>query len=194
MSTQTDRAPDADRDEDRLAGPPRRRSRVSSLGLDVLAEQLVAQARNEGISLTGPGGLLTGFTSRVLETPLETELTEHLGHEHGEPPAGSNVRNGYSAKTVRTDVGDVQRRVPRDLAGTFDPVMVPKQARRLAGFDERVISLSAKGMTTGDIANHLQDVYGTQVSRDLVSRVIDAVVADMASGPTGRSIRSTRSC
>src|SRR5881392_1590835 len=124
MSTQTERVPDADRDEDSPAGAPRRRARASWVGLDALAEQLVAQARDEGISLTGPGGLLTGFTSRVLETALETELTEHLGHEHGEPPAGSNVRNGYSAKTVRTDVGDVQIRVPRDRAGTFDPVML----------------------------------------------------------------------
>ena len=91
-----------------------------------LAEQLVAQARAAGVSLTGPGGLLSGLTRQVLETALNTEMVEHLGHEHGEPagPKG-NVRNGYSAKTVRTEIGDVRINVPRDRAGTFEPVMVP---------------------------------------------------------------------
>jgi putative transposase len=146
-----------------------------------LAEQLVAQAREQGIALTGPGGLLTGLTKQVLETALDAEMTEHLGHERGGVPGpGGNVRNGRSAKTVRTEIGDVRIEVPRDRAGSFEPVMVPKHARRLAGFDEAVISLYAKGMTTGDIANHLADVYGSQVSRDLVSRVTDAVVTDMA--------------
>jgi transposase-like protein len=146
-----------------------------------LAEQLVAQAREQGIALTGPDGLLSGLTRQVLETALEAELTEHLGHEHGGVPGpGGNIRNGHSAKTVRTEVGDVQIKVPRDRAGSFEPVMVPKHARRLAGFDEQVISLYAKGMTTGDIANHLADIYGSQVSKDLVSRVTDAVVVDMA--------------
>src|SRR4051812_37301834 len=185
MSTQTVPMPEPDDAEGSAewAGGGGRRAPgpVSPLGLDALAEQLVAQARDEGISLTGPGGLLSGFTSRVLQIALEAELTEHLGHERGAVPGpGGNVRNGSSAKTVRTEVGDVQIRVPRDRAGTFDPVLVPKHARRLTGFDEQVISLYAKGMTTGDIVAHLQDMYGSQVSRDLVSRVTDAVVADMA--------------
>jgi putative transposase len=146
-----------------------------------LAEALVAAARSQGVDLTGPQGLLTGLTRRVLETALEVEMTEHVGHEHGDPPGpAGNVRNGHSPKTVRTEIGDVTIRVPRDRSGTFVPVVVPKHARRLAGFDEAVISLYAKGMTTGDIANHLADVYGTEVSRDLVSRVTDAVVEDMA--------------
>ena len=112
-------------------------------------------------------------------------LTEHLGHEHGGVPGpGGNIRNGSSAKTVKTEVGDVQIRVPRDRAGTFDPVLVPKHVRRLTGFDEQVISLYAKGMTTGDIVAHLQDMYGSQVSKDLVSKVTDAVVADLAAKRT----------
>jgi putative transposase len=145
-----------------------------------LAEQLVAQARAAGVSLTGPGGLLSDLTRQVLETALNTEMVEHLGHEHGEPagPRG-NVRNGYSAKTVRTEVGDVRINVPRDRAGTFEPAIVPKHARHLSGFDEAVISLYAKGMTTGDIVAHLQDVYGSSVSKDLVSRVTDAVLEAM---------------
>ena len=122
---------------------------------------------------------MTGLTRQVLETALETELGEYLGHERGERSGTGNVRNGSSQKTVRTDVGEVRISVPRDRAGTFAPTVVPKHTRRLAGFDDAVLSLCAKGMTTGDIANHLADVYGTEVSRDLVSRVTDAVIEDM---------------
>jgi transposase-like protein len=147
--------------------------------LSVLADQLVAAARTRGVELTGPGGLLTGLTKQVLETALDVELSDHLGHERGERSGTGNVRNGSSQKTVRTDVGEVRITVPRDRAGTFTPAVVPKHSRRLAGFDDAVLSLYAKGMTTGDIANHLADVYGTEVSRDLVSRVTDAVITDM---------------
>ena len=87
--------------------------------------------------------------------------------------------NGSTSKTVRTDVGDVRITVPRDRAGSFTPAVVPKHSRRLVGFDDAVLSLYAKGMTTGDIVNHLGDIYGTEVSRDLVSRVTDGVVEQM---------------
>ena len=147
--------------------------------LSALAEQLVATARTRGVELTGPGGLLTGLTRQVLETALGTELGEHLGHERGERSGSGNVRNGSSQKTVRTDVGEVRINVPRDRAGSFAPTVVPKHSRRLTGFDDAVLSLYAKGMTTGDIANHLADIYGSEVSRDLVSRVTDAVIEDM---------------
>jgi putative transposase len=147
--------------------------------LSVVAEQLVASARTQGIELTGPGGLLTGLTRQVLESALGAELDEHLGHERGERSGSGNVRNGSSPKTVRTDVGEVRINVPRDRAGTFAPTVVPKHSRRLAGFDDAVLSLYAKGLTTGDIANHLADIYGSEVSRDLVSRVTDAVIEDM---------------
>ncbi|HZC53106.1 MAG TPA: IS256 family transposase [Mycobacterium sp.] len=147
--------------------------------LSALADQLVAAARTQGVELTGPGGLLTGLTKQVLETALDVELSEHLGHDRGERSGTGNVRNGSTQKTVRTDVGEVRLTVPRDRAGTFAPAVVPKHSRRLAGFDDAVLSLYAKGMTTGDIANHLADIYGTEVSRDLVSRVTDAVINDM---------------
>jgi putative transposase len=174
MSIQTDPMSD-------VAGSRDGGGSSSASVLEGLAEQLVARARDQGIALTGPGGLLSGLTKQVLETALEAELTEHLGHEHGEVPgSGGNIRNGYSGKRVRTEIGEVPIRVPRDRAGSFEPVMVPKHARRLTGFDEQVISLYAKGMTTGDIANHLADIYGSQVSKDLISGVTDAVVADMA--------------
>src|SRR3954452_11232123 len=135
--------------------------------LSELADRLVAAARTSGVEPTGPGGLLTGLTKQVLETALEVELTEHLGHERHERSAAGSVRNGSTPKTVRTDVGEVRIDVPRDRAGTFTPAVVPKHSRRLGGFDDAVLSLYAKGMTTGDIANHLADVYGTEVSRDL---------------------------
>lgn len=155
------------------------RAAVAAPDLSSLADQLVSAARSQGVELTGPGGLLTGLTKQVLETALDVELTEHLGHERHERSVGGNVRNGGTQKTVRTDVGDVRITVPRDRAGTFSPAVVPKHARRLAGFDDAVLSLYAKGLTTGDIVNHLADVYGSEVSRDLVSRVTDAVVEQM---------------
>jgi transposase-like protein len=151
----------------------------SSTDLMEVAEQLVSTARSRGVELTGPKGLLSGLTKQVLETALGAELEEHLGHDRGKRSGTGNVRNGSSAKTVRTDIGEVRIDVPRDRAGTFAPMVVPKHSRRLAGFDDAVLSLYAKGMTTGDIANHLADVYGTEVSRDLVSRVTDAVIEEM---------------
>jgi len=123
-----------------------------------LAEQLLAQARAQGVSLVGPGGLLSGLTARVLETALEAELTEHLGHEHGQTPAGSNVRNGTRSKTVITEIGPVEIEVPRDREGSFEPQIVRKRQRRLDGIDEIVLSLTARGLTTGEVAAHFDDV------------------------------------
>jgi putative transposase len=155
---------------------------VDDPGMAALAEGLVAAARAQGVQLTGPGGLLTGLTKQVLETALQVEMAEHLGYDHSDPAGhgSGNSRNGTTGKTVRTDIGEVRIEVPRDRAGTFSPAVVPKHQRRIAGFDDAVLSLYAKGMTTGDIANHLADIYGTDVSRELVSKVTDAVVAEMA--------------
>ncbi len=145
-----------------------------------LAERLLAQAKEQGVSLVGPGGLLAGLTKTVLETALEAELTEHLGHEHGETPQGSNIRNGTRPKTVLTQIGPVQIEVPRDRDGSFSPVIVPKRARRLGGVDEIVLSLSARGLTTGEIAAHFDEVYGAAVSKDTVSRITEKVAGEMA--------------
>lgn len=115
----------------------------STVAPDLLApaDQLVAAARTQGVELTGPGALLTGWTERALETALDVELNEHLGHDRGERSGTGNVRNGSSQKTVRTDVGEVRITVPRDRAGTFAPAVVPKYSRRLAGSDDAVLSL-----------------------------------------------------
>lgn len=123
--------------------------------LDVrVARELIEKARTEGVSLVGPDGLLRQLTKTVLEAALNAELDDHLGYEKGDVAGkfGSNERNGSSAKTVRTDVGEVRIDVPRDREGTFTPRIVPKYARRVEGFDETVISLYAKGLTTGESA------------------------------------------
>lgn len=131
-----------------------------------LAEQLVDQAKSDGVSLIGR--LLTDITKRVLETGLEVELTEHDGYEkHSvEGRNGENSRNGTRSKTVITDVGPVTIDVPRDRNGTFEPVLVRKRQRRLNGIDGLVISLCSKGLTTGEISAHLAEVDGTSLSSD----------------------------
>lgn len=152
-------------------------------GLDVrIARGLIEQARAEGVSLVGEGGLLQQVTRTVLQSALEAEMVDHLGYERGDTPPGGigNHRNGSSAKTVRTEVGDVRLEVPRDRQGSFTPQIVPKHARRVEGFDEAIISLYAKGLTTGEMQAHLAEIYDVQVSRDLVSRVTDEVAEELA--------------
>jgi putative transposase len=144
------------------------------------AEELVARAREQGLSLTGPDGLLKQLTKTVLETALDQEMTEHLGHErHGQPVAG-NVRNGTRPKTVLTEsTGQVGIEVPRDRAGTFEPQIVKKRQRRLSGVDEIVLSLYAKGLTTGEISAHFAEIYGASVSKETISRITDRVIEEM---------------
>jgi putative transposase len=145
------------------------------------AELLVARAREEGVALTGQGGLLTGLMRQVLQTGLEVEMAEHLGYgPHERAGLGSgNSRNGAYDKTVTTEIGEVELRVPRDRQATFEPVTVPKYQRRLDGLSGNVISLYAKGLTTGDIQQHLLEIYGTEVSRETISKITDQIVDDM---------------
>ncbi len=147
-----------------------------------LAERLVAEAEAEGVSLVGPDGLLADVTKLVIETGLEVEMAEHLGYEsHAvEGRNGANSRNGHRTKTIITDIGPVEISVPRDRDGTFDPKIVRKRQRRLEGLNALVISLSANGLTTGEICAHLAEVYGANVSKDTISRVTDAVIEEMA--------------
>ena len=162
--------------------PPRRELVVDNRPPErVLAEQLVAKAREDGLDLVGPDGFLTKVTKTVLEAALQAEMTEHLGYESGDPAGrgSGNSRNGTTPKTVNTDVGPVLIDVPRDRAGEFEPLIVPKHARRLDGFNEAIISLYAKGLTTGEIQAHLLEIYGAEVSKDTISRVTDAVNAEV---------------
>ncbi len=147
-----------------------------------LAEQLLAQAKAQGVELLGPNGLLNQLTKNVLETALEAEMTEHLGYDKHDPVGrtGGNSRNGTRAKTVFTEIGPVEIEVPRDTDSSFDPTIVRKRQRRLTGVDEIVLSLSAKGLTTGEIAAHFEDVYGAKVSKDTISRITDKVLTEMA--------------
>ncbi len=147
------------------------------------AAAMVAEAKARGLALTGPEGLLKLFTKNVLETALNEEMTEHLGHEknRAEPDRETaNVRNGNRSKTVISDAaGEVQIEVPRDRESTFEPQIVKKRQRRLADVDEIVLSLYAKGMTTGEISAHFSEIYGASVSKETVSRITDKVIAEM---------------
>jgi len=147
-----------------------------------IAEQLVDQARTDGVDLVGPEGLLGQLTKQVLEAGLEIEMDEHLGYEkHAhEGRNGENSRNGTRSKTVITEVGPVEIDTPRDRAGTFEPATVKKRQRRLNGVDSMVISLTAKGLTTGEVEAHLAEVYGTEISRETISKITDAVLEETA--------------
>jgi hypothetical protein len=144
---------------------------------------MVAEARSRGLELTGPKGLLKLFTKNVLETALGEEMTEHLGHEKncaGASRESTNVRNGTRSKTVISDaVGEVCIDVPRDREGTFAPKIVKKRQRRLTDVDEIVLSLYAKGLTTGEISAHFAEIYGASVSKETISRITEEVVAEM---------------
>jgi len=169
--------------EDEMGGPPLRGEVVASAGsgsMQEWAEELVARAREDGVALTGEGGLLTEMMRHVLQTGLEVEMAEHLGYEpHERGRSDGNARNGSYDKTVTTEIGEVELRMPRDRQGTFRPVTVPKYQRRLDGLSGNVISLYAKGLTTGDIQQHLVEIYGTEVSRETISKITDQVVDDM---------------
>jgi transposase-like protein len=145
----------------------------SAVSDEQLVAMLVDRARNEGLQLTGEGGLLQQLTKRVLESALEGEITDHVGYEKHDPAGknNGNSRNGTRAKTVK---------VPRDTAGTFEPQIVKKRQRRLTGVDEMVLSLSAKGLTHGEISAHLAEVYGAEVSKQTISTITDKVMDGMA--------------
>jgi transposase-like protein len=159
--------------------------------LDAVDEQLIARlagrARAGGLQLTGEGGLLAQLTKRLVESALEGEVTDHLGYDRHDAAGrdGRNSRNGHRSKTVLTEVGPVEIDVPRDRDATFEPRIVAKRQRRLSGVEELVISLSARGLTTGEVQAHLAEVYGAEVygaevSRQTISTITDKVVEGMA--------------
>jgi transposase-like protein len=150
--------------------------------LEQLAVQLMDRAKDEGVSLVGPGGLLAGLTKTLLESALDGELSEHLGYDPYDVAGynSGNSRNGTRKKTVLTDIGPIELEVPRDRAGTFEPVIVPKRRRRLNGVDALVCSLSAKGLTHGEICAHLREIYGAEISKESISRITDRVLEGMS--------------
>src|SRR5947207_1224116 len=156
--------------------PPEVRDRLS----DQVIDELLAGARTEE-EIVGPGGLLADLTRRLVERAMSAELTEHLGYErHQEPPGGTgNTRNGSMLKTLVTEHGPVRIKTPRDRTGTFEPQLVRKRRRRFEGFDDKIVALYARGLSTRDIEAHLAEIYGVKVGRDLISRVTDAVMDDV---------------
>jgi putative transposase len=146
---------------------------------DKLLDDLVKGKKPEEI--LGEHGILKDLTRRMVERALEGEMTDHLGYEPHAPEGrnSGNSRNGKGTKTVQTDSGEVEIEVPRDRTGEFDPQLVKKRQRRLPGFDEKVIALYARGMTTREIQGHLEELYGVEVSPSLISNVTDAVLEDV---------------
>ncbi len=146
-----------------------------------LVAQLVGDAQRQGLSVDGEGGLLAELTRLVLESALEGEITDHLGYDKHTKGASAdgNARNGTRSKTVLTKAGPVTIDVPRDRAGTFTPQVVGKRQRRLGSIEDIVLSLSARGMTHGDISAHLADVYGSEVSKTTISTITDKVLDGM---------------
>jgi putative transposase len=146
---------------------------------DEVLDALLAGAQSAE-EIAGPDGVLAQLTRRLLNRALDAELAAHLGYEAGQAPAGGagNSRNGRPPKTVLTDQGPLVIRSPRDRQGTFDPQIVKKRQTRWVGFDEKVISLYARGLTVREIQAHLVEIYGTEVSPDLISKITDAVLED----------------
>ncbi|WP_258067811.1 IS256 family transposase, partial [Rathayibacter tritici] len=140
-------------------------------------DDLFAKIDAGEIELEGAGGLIQQLIKSGLERGLQTELTEHVGYEKGDPDAAfhENSRNGSFPKTVATNVGDVELRIPRDRKGTFTPRLVPTGSRRLSQLDEMIVSLYAGGMTVRDIEHHLAATVGTELSRETISKIVDEI-------------------
>jgi putative transposase len=146
---------------------------------DDVVDQLLAGARTEE-AIVGPGGVLSQLTKRLVERALEVEITDHLGYErHQEPPGGAgNTRNGSTPKRLITEHGEVGIDTPRDRDGSFSPKIVRKRQRRFEGFDDKILALYSRGLSTRDIEAHIAEIYGVHIGRDLISRVTDAVMDD----------------
>jgi transposase-like protein len=146
-----------------------------------LLDELLQQVDNPE-DLFGKDGLLKELTARLVERVLEAELTDHLGYEKHHPAGrgSGNNRNGHGKKTLTGANGQLEIKVPRDRNGSFEPKLVEKRQSRMPSFDEKVLSLYARGMTTREIQGHLEELYGTEVSPTLISTVTEAVLEEVA--------------
>jgi len=153
----------------------------SSAVSNEVIEAVMAGVDAGGFELLGPDGVLAELTRRLIERGLSEELSDHLGYEPGDPSGrgSGNNRNGTSPKTVLTEIGAVGLDIPRDRNGTFEPQLVPKHARRLAGFNANIVHLYARGLTTRDIRRELGRMYQVEVSPALISRVTDGIVEEL---------------
>ncbi|WTR19241.1 IS256 family transposase [Streptomyces sp. NBC_00138] len=150
-------------------------------------DRMLADAEEAGVGIDGAGGLLQQMMKAVLERALQVEMADHLGYESGDPAGrgSGNSRNGSYPKTLTTTAGPVTVDVPRDRKAAFEPVIVPKGRRRLAQVDDMILSLYARGMTTRDISAHLKEVYGSEVSPALVSKITDVVADEITAWQNG---------
>lgn len=148
---------------------------------DETLDRLMDQIDEEGLELLGPDGVLTELTSRIMNRALETEMTHHLGYEKGDTSGwgSGNVRNGSYPKTVLTDAGGIPIEVPRDRNSSFEPALIPKRERRLSGFNDLVVGLVSRGMTTRDVQAHVAEVYQVEISPELVSKITDAILPEL---------------
>jgi len=157
-------------------GAPAKSNRERNASKAELIDQLLAQS-SEGEDFFGPEGIFTKLKGAVMERLLQAELAHHLEQQASDPEGPpKNARNGYSSKRIQTETGPVRISVPRDRNGTFEPQVVKKHQRRVEGFDEKVLALYARGMSTRDIQAHLHELYGTEVSPELISKATDAVL------------------
>ena len=145
-----------------------------------LLDSLLAEYRKPE-DLIGENGLLKHLTKLLVERALEAEMADHLGHGKNKPVANptGNTRNGKSQKTLKGDFGELPIEIPRDRHGTFEPQLIPKHQTRWTGFDDKILSLYARGMTVREIQSHLEEMYGTEVSPTLISSVTDAVIEEV---------------
>jgi putative transposase len=175
--------------------PPSARAVVNEMLDAGLLDGLMSRIDEGSLQLTGEGGFVPEMIKTVLERGMAAELTQHLGYRRGDPAGRGtpNSRNGFTPKTVASEVGDIDLETPRDRAGTFEPRLVPKGARRVGGLEEMIISLYAGGMTIRDIQHHLVSTIGTDLSHETISKVTDAVLETVKEWQGGHWRRSTRS-
>jgi putative transposase len=157
---------------------------MTAMKLNDMLDQVVKQHMAAGKStreLLEPGGFLKQFTKALVERCLEGEMNHHLGYEKDERAGKGreNRRNGRSKKTITSEQGEFEIAIPRDRNGEFEPLVVPKHETRIAGFDDKIIALYARGMTTRDIQSQIQDIYGVEVSPALISNVTESVAAEV---------------
>ena len=152
---------------------------MSEIRSELIDELLKGYQNPEEI--TGESGLLKRLTKAILERALESEMTHELGYEKHSLVGrnGGNSRNGKSSKKLQTDYGEMEIEVPRDREGEFAPLMVKKGQRRFTGFDDKILSMYGRGMTTRDIQGHLEEIYGVEVSPELISTVTDGIISEV---------------
>lgn len=168
-------------DAQRDVGVEPARAAVNDMLEAGLLDSVMERAAAGELALTGEGGFLPELVRSVLERGLSTELSEHLGYEKGDPAGrgSSNSRNGFTPKTLSSEIGEVPLAVPRDRNGSFEPRLVPKGSRRTGGLDEMIISLYAGGMTVRDIGHHLARTLGTELSHETISKITDSVLEEV---------------